>query len=624
MTIDRMLTEIERQQKYLDALPSDFDFPLFNSRRALESQRNNGYRTTAAAAREIVDNAIEAGASRMHVVFETTREDGEKAQVRSVAFIDDGPGMLPSMARFALSWGGGTHFDDPSFIGKFGFGLPNASINQTRRVEVYTRTKVGEPFTYAWLDITEFSQNGVQQIPEPRTAQLPSFVQRHLAKHGIDLQHGTVVVWVNADRLTYRRPSRLKEELVDDFGVVYRYILESDEHPFDLWVEGVDVEPVDPLFLMKKGKYYLLEAEGGAQKMEDLFIPVRYVFDRTAQEYHLKLAKDGEPDEQDAVVAQGRMRLRIVRFPVGFAVGGKKAPGSPEAKRRFEYRRTRRGISFVRSNREIETVDVFPKGAKAEGAGLGVWPLLQSYAYHWGAELKFDPDLDEVFGITNDKQSIRPSEDFWRVLHELDVDALLRRENNWQVDQREKEVAPVEVSSEPSPAELAAADADAAEGVRPGQVPEADIPAARRALETEAGSRATVSGNPVEDEIQAIVEEARRRPYRIAYYDSEDGPFFKPEWLGTQITVYINRKHRFFEVLYGELVRSGNFRAKQAVDLLLIALAKAELTCGTPDMVMFYATQRKHRWSPFLDVAMQSLKQRLPEVEEESVTGNQQ
>ena len=43
------------------------------------------------------------------------------------------------MARFALSWGGGTHFDDPDFIGKFGFGLPNASINQTRRVEVYTK-----------------------------------------------------------------------------------------------------------------------------------------------------------------------------------------------------------------------------------------------------------------------------------------------------------------------------------------------------------------------------------------------------------------------------------------------------------------------------------------------------
>ena len=45
--------------------------------------------------------------------------------------------MVPTMARYALSWGGGTHFNDPTGIGRFGFGLPNSSINQTRRVEAY-------------------------------------------------------------------------------------------------------------------------------------------------------------------------------------------------------------------------------------------------------------------------------------------------------------------------------------------------------------------------------------------------------------------------------------------------------------------------------------------------------
>jgi hypothetical protein len=59
--------------------------------------------------------------------------------VSSVAFIDNGTGMIPNMTRFALSWGGGTPFDDPNFIGKFGFGLPDASINQTRKVEACSR-----------------------------------------------------------------------------------------------------------------------------------------------------------------------------------------------------------------------------------------------------------------------------------------------------------------------------------------------------------------------------------------------------------------------------------------------------------------------------------------------------
>src|SRR5438552_9326314 len=116
MVSDRLLTEVQRQDKYLDQLPEGYQFPLFNGRRALESQRRSGYRHTAAAAREIVDNAIEAGATRIDVLFERParlKEYQRKESVSAVAFIDNGSGMLPEMARFALSWGGGTHFDDP-------------------------------------------------------------------------------------------------------------------------------------------------------------------------------------------------------------------------------------------------------------------------------------------------------------------------------------------------------------------------------------------------------------------------------------------------------------------------------------------------------------------------------
>src|SRR5688572_24819191 len=72
MTKDELLNELERQEKYLAELPPDFTFPLFNTKRALDSQRQNGYRNTAVAAREIVDNAFEAKATKVHVVFETT------------------------------------------------------------------------------------------------------------------------------------------------------------------------------------------------------------------------------------------------------------------------------------------------------------------------------------------------------------------------------------------------------------------------------------------------------------------------------------------------------------------------------------------------------------------------
>ena len=70
--------------------------------------------------------------------------------------------MLPVMARYALSWGAGTHFDELGTIGKFGFGLPNASINQTTRVEVYTKTRDADEVTMACLDVSHVKEHALE------------------------------------------------------------------------------------------------------------------------------------------------------------------------------------------------------------------------------------------------------------------------------------------------------------------------------------------------------------------------------------------------------------------------------------------------------------------------------
>jgi len=196
---DRLLTEVQRQEKYLKELGPDFSFPLFNPKHAMDSQRRNGYRNTAAAAREIVDNSIEAKAKKVHIVFD--RAGGDKAHgradsVTSIAFIDDGAGMLPQMARCALCLGGGTHFEEANFIGKFGFGLPNSSINQTKRVDVYAKTADDPRICKTYLDVNEVQNEGRASIPEAVEAKLPKFVQRHMERAGFTFEHGTVVVWV--------------------------------------------------------------------------------------------------------------------------------------------------------------------------------------------------------------------------------------------------------------------------------------------------------------------------------------------------------------------------------------------------------------------------------------------
>jgi hypothetical protein len=618
MTSDKLLTEIERQKKYLDKLPDKFEFPLFNSKQAIESQRRNGYRNTAAAAREIVDNSLEAGAKKIHVCFNRAggaerKAHGRTDAVSAVAFLDDGSGMLPDMARYALSWGGGTHFDEPGFIGRFGFGLPNASINQTERVEVYTRVTGDERITKAVLDIKDVPEHGIQTIPAPELVdELPAFVQRYQKENGLSFDHGTVVVWVQPDRLTYRTGASLKGHLVDDFGAVYRYLLDGIE----LAVEATPVEPVDPLFLDPRGRYFLPEEQGGACLRFEKTIAVRYYRDPETGGVHLQKVDDEaalDPTDKN-VLAVGAIVVKVSRLPLGFAEHSKSGKLETDAHRRFEVRKPRRGISFVRAGREIETVDAFPRTQRDRASGLGHWPLLQGYAYHHGCEISFEPSLDEVFGITNDKQTVRPIEDLWRVLAHADValDRALHDEIRWQTTERERRAkeekkGKAQRADEPTPGESAAARADTVGGKRT-TVPDRDKGRERDKNEEEARRRVGVTAKSVEEARAAIEVEAKKRPYVIDFFEDVHGPFYQPEWgLTGQVVVKINKLHPFFSALYTPVLDIRN--GKSAIDLLLIALAKAELETDDEVARLWYEEQRKTRWSTFLAKSLKVLAQ---------------
>ena len=634
MLKDRLLSEIQRQEKYLALLPKDFTFPLFNSKVALESQRRNGYRDTAAAAREIVDNALEAGAKRIHVVFEHKTSKQGRDLVTAIAFLDNGSGMIPNMIQYALTLGGGTHFDDPDFIGRFGFGLPNASINQTLRVEVYSRTKKTDNILRAVLDVTEVTQHGVQTVLPPEKAELPKFVRDYLKRVNFNFDHGTVVVWQSPDRLTYRTAAPLKEHLLDDFGITYRYLLEGD---IELMVEGKKVEIVDPLFLDPRGRYYLLpdpdEApdKGGAVEVLNRSFTVKYYRDADTGTPHLERVQDmAEIDDDDPnLISYGAIYIRVARLPYGFAT--KKEYKLDEfSPKRMEIRQSRRGMSFVRAGREIETVDAFPHTNRDQAHGLGIWPLLQSYAYHWGVEVRFGPELDEVFGITNDKQRVRPIEDFWRVVsakNDVELDRILRAENHWQERLRHekeeerkkaKREAMMAPSNDPTPAEQAAAAVDVVTG-KGAKIPEHALTSVQSETEAETQRRVGVSAKSKEEASAAVEADRKRRPYKVEYFDSVHDPFYQPYWgPGGQVIVRVNRAHPFFQVLYGELFDlEGGLRAKESVDVLLIALAKAELTTEVDLTKQFYETQRKENWSPFLATALKVLANSLRSANDE-------
>ena len=62
----------------------------------------------------------------------------ERSRLHEIAVLDNGSGMDATTLRMALQFGNGTRLDDRSGIGRFGMGLPNASISQAARVDIWT------------------------------------------------------------------------------------------------------------------------------------------------------------------------------------------------------------------------------------------------------------------------------------------------------------------------------------------------------------------------------------------------------------------------------------------------------------------------------------------------------
>src|SRR5438445_7757320 len=95
--------------------------------------RDAGYRNLSSALAELLDNSIQAGANCVRVFL-----NGEDIQCSEIAVLDNGKGMEAETLRTALQFGGTTRFNDRSGQGRFGMGLPNSSLSQAMRLEVYT------------------------------------------------------------------------------------------------------------------------------------------------------------------------------------------------------------------------------------------------------------------------------------------------------------------------------------------------------------------------------------------------------------------------------------------------------------------------------------------------------
>ena len=83
-------------------------FPIVSVRSFIEATRDTGYKSTASAIAELVDNAFEAEATNVDIRIEEMESPTGKEVVVRVA--DNGTGMKLDVLRLALQFGGSTRF----------------------------------------------------------------------------------------------------------------------------------------------------------------------------------------------------------------------------------------------------------------------------------------------------------------------------------------------------------------------------------------------------------------------------------------------------------------------------------------------------------------------------------
>jgi hypothetical protein len=224
-----------------------------SARRMITSLRDMGYDFATAVA-DVIDNSIEAKASRIAI---DVNFDGDDSSVR---IADNGHGMTPAQIREALRYGAEREYDSKDALGKFGLGLKTASMSQCQRLTLASRSSDSRSDIYAqaW-DLEHVMATDRWEIVEVAKAQQPEALRKPLMEGP-----GTVVFWQRLDRiLGYKHPygemakkrlSSMCRELEEHLGMVFhRYMageaggrkirITLNGNPVKLWDPFSRVEP---------------------------------------------------------------------------------------------------------------------------------------------------------------------------------------------------------------------------------------------------------------------------------------------------------------------------------------------------------------------------------------------
>ena len=575
MSVPTIDQDLQAQRDYAWAQEQlNFDYDIVVGDAFVRGIRDLGYRDSARAIDEQVDNAIQAGADKIVIAFGFS--DESDAKPTDIAVVDNGHGMDPPMLRLSVIWGGTHRENDRTGFGRYGWGLPSSAVSMGMIFRVYSRVD-GAPMHSVTVDLDaiargEHSEGSKIRIPAPVADQLPDWLREPVARHIGDFDHGTAVVVSDLDKITWKTVKGLERNLLQHLGLVYRNFLRD----VTIFVNGKRVEPIDPLFITPGYRFYDLDADR-AEALEPLEFEVNDPVTRKSQ---------------------GRIKARFASLPATFARINKQA--SPRAQgnnnARLEIMSQNNGIIVLREGRQIDVVSSRP------------WLTVNNDDRYWGIEIDVPATLDEEMSITTSKQQIVLSDRMWELLRQHGVLAAIRDlrkryDNETALLKVQRERAAEEDVDVRRASEQAMMDSEKFNTRKP-------VETARKrernqeALEQEVQRRAEESG-VARDTIEAqILSDAQENPFRVRQEKLPGAPFYRVQQLGGQRVLFLNTAHRFYIDVYAG--PDSTPRSRASLEILLFAIGATELE-ASDERQAFYEME-KGAWSDRLTAALRALE----------------
>jgi hypothetical protein len=572
-------TGLEAQKQYVSekTKAASFKFGLMVGAAFIRGIRDIGYKHTGSALAELVDNSFQSGAENIHIAFGTNKT---AAKVEALAVIDDGHGMIPDMIRFSVMWGGTHRENDRDGIGRYGYGLPSACVSQGRRFTVYS-SPAGGKFHAVTLDVDAVGNgkytdaSGEIVIPAAAPAPLPKFVQDHIkAKFpSKKLDHGTVIVIEELDKIDRNTVNALRNHLLEVFGVTYHKLLRNAQ----VLIHDTVLEPIDPLFITPGYRYYDFDADR-AHALDPLKIEVK---------------------SEDGKEIKGVMEVRFAYMPATFGSIDKTKNASDRKNQnpRFPIMKEYNGILFYRMGRFLDCVRHAP------------FHTFMNNDRYFKIEVDFPAVLDEYFNVSTSKQRVDVSDKIWDKLKEGGIiKAISTLTGKYRSEKRQLEV---EADKDTATRKRASEEAmeETAKAMRPPapEIRERQRQRGETHLHKLAEKRAAETGEPVRKVEEQLRLELKDKPYKVAHEIAPGGTFFRVEQLGGTTVLCLNTAHRFYSELYTGADSTPAVRA--AIEVLLFSIG--DCICSAPDQVRAFYDLEVPEWSKRLDYALMQLARRV-------------